>query len=99
MSGLPPPLPAPVAIQRIREDAIRWAIDRLTNRTHDLKTVGARAFVWKHALAREGQKGKLLTLAARLQVTSARASQAVAEAEGAILFARTINTASQAEQG
>jgi hypothetical protein len=89
-----PPLPPPIEIQRQREDAIRWAIERLTNRTHDLKTVGARAFVWKHALAREGQRGKLLSLAEKLKVSSARASQAVADAQGAILKVRTINIAS-----
>ena len=80
--------------QLSREAMMRWVIDRLTNRTNDLSTVGARAFVWKHALAREGQKDKLLTLAAKLKVSSARASQAVASAEGAIVEVRTINTAS-----
>jgi hypothetical protein len=84
--------------QLSREAIIRWVIDRLTNRTNDLSTVGARAFVWKHALAREGQRGKLLTLAAKLKVSSARASVAVAEAEGAIVKVRTINTASYVEQ-
>jgi len=98
MSDIPPPLPAPVEIQRQREDAIRWAIDRLTNRTNDLKTIGARCLVWRHALAREGQRGRLLNLAAMLKVSSARASVAVADALGSIVEGRTINTASYDEQ-
>src|ERR1035441_2554163 len=95
--GRPMSLPS-LDEQLSREAMIRWVIDRLTNRTNDLSTVGARAFVWKHALACEGKRGKLLTLAAKLKVSAARASQAVASTEGDIVKVRTINTASYVEQ-
>jgi hypothetical protein len=77
-------------VQAIREQAIRDAIERLTNRTHDVATIGARVLVWRHALASADKRPKLLTLAQRLGVSSPRASQAVASAEGAILDLRTV---------
>jgi hypothetical protein len=79
-----------IEARRIKDATIRAVILRITNRTHDLATVGARAFVWKHALTVADKKPKLLTLAAHLGVSSARASTAVSAAESALFEVRNV---------
>jgi hypothetical protein len=81
-------------VQAIRADTEREVIRRLSNRTHNLKIMGQRVVIWKHSLTDKDKRAKLLTLAAQLKVSSARASVAVSSAEQAIFEVRTVNTVS-----
>ena len=76
-----------IEVRRIRDATVREVIDRLTKGAASPERIGRRVLVWKHQLV--GNE-KVKDLAHRLNVSSARISQAVADASEDLYEIRNI---------
>jgi hypothetical protein len=84
-----------IEVRKIKDATVREVISRLTQGAVDASRIGRRVLVWDFKLRRAGEGEKLKCLAARLNVSSARMSQAVADVEAHLFEIRNINSPGQ----
>lgn len=79
-----------IETRRIKDETVREVLRRLVKNAKDPERIGRRVLAWDFELRRGEQREKLLTFAQRLGVSSAAASQSVAEAEAALFEVRSL---------
>ena len=83
--------------RQLADKVAREVINKLTHRARDPVLIGKRVITWQHRFTAADRRVKLLSLAKRLGVSSARASIAVSNAEAAIYEVRKVTIPSNTE--
>jgi hypothetical protein len=74
-----------IEVRRIKDQTIREVIGKLTANARDPERIGRRVLAWEFKLRQAESGERLLQLAKRLGISVSGASQAVADAEGALI--------------